>query len=221
MTTAISFCCAGEFRGKSAGLGQWSRSFSGAAYENTRHADYISELFFHPLHDTGTATERLCVSTKNQRRVCVFRNWHGAAKSSLQTQSAREGPRCRCRGPNSVRTTLRGVSWRQCRGRKEGAQLARHRNSECRTRSDLLGFDERRRPKGNACVVEAPRATTLATRQFHQIAWSHAHKDRTCACWPVPAALYGFVFAASLRIIASRTPASARPVSAAFTALAW
>src|SRR5215472_8904648 len=115
MTTAISFYCAGGFHGKSAGLGQWLRSYSGAAHENTRHADYISELFFHPLHDTSTATERLCVSTKNQRRVCVFRNWQGAGKSPLQTESTREGPRCRGRRTDSIRAALRGVSWWQRR----------------------------------------------------------------------------------------------------------
>src|SRR6266496_2114092 len=109
---------------------------------------------------------------------------------------------------------------RRCGSRRqEKAEPSRRRRSRRRARCAFLDLNEWYRSKGYAGVVEAARAATLADRLLYQVPGRGTGASGFPASEISAARNYGFVFAASLRIIANRTPASARPVSTAFAAL--
>src|SRR6266699_3026912 len=104
--------------------------------------------------------------------------------------------------------------------RPKRAEPSRRRRSRRRARCAFLDLNEWYRSKGYAGVVEAARAAALADRLLYQVPGRGTGASGFPAGEISAARNYGFVFAASLRIIANRTPASARPVSTAFAALA-
>src|SRR5215475_2816127 len=115
------------------------------------------------------------------------------------------------------------MSWGQCPRRQERAEPACPRGAKCRARRDFLDFDKWRRPKGNAGLVQIAGAPTLAACELSQIVRRRGREVRpvrSCETVTTCRALR-LHFAASLRIIANRTPASAIPNSTAFAAWFW
>src|SRR5215467_7391589 len=115
------------------------------------------------------------------------------------------------------------MSWGHRRGWQERAEPACPRGAKCRARRNFLDFDKWRRPKGNAGLVQIAGAPTLAACELPQIAGRRAREVRpvrSCETVTTCRALR-IHFAASLRIIASRTPASAILNSTAFAAWFW
>src|SRR5215475_3469833 len=170
MTIAISFCCAGGCREKSAGSARWSAGSSEATHENLpdrRIPLCPADACLLLVRSPGTREHELSHQAKNQRRIRLRRNRESSREGARETQSSRKRPGGHNRRRHLVRTALCGMPRRPCGGRQEGAEPACRRNSKSRTWGDLLDPDERRRSKGNAGVVEAPRAAAVATRQLH------------------------------------------------------
>ena len=111
----------------------------------------------------------------------------------------------------SCRTGRRG-SWK-------GAEAQPARRLQRSAWNPFLGLAKRVSTPRHALVRASARAATLADRLLYQVPGRGTSTSGFPASEVSAARNYGFVFAASLRIIANRTPASARPVSAAFAAL--
>src|SRR5467141_198490 len=69
------------------------------------------------------------------------------------------------------------MSWRSSAWRKEGAEFACYRGPGCQPGRHFLDLDERRCATGDARLVEAAGAATLAVGYLHQVTWDGAFGD--------------------------------------------